>query len=167
MKWKQKLAECNLTEETISAGLRSKIKDYYTIVEGIEEVEQSIKNPSINDDVDDLQDELEDLQTAMENADKQLIRAIEIYDKNKEKYAELSKNLGKGRPRKNPIVEAPKVVAQSVAAAPQQEVVKPIVEVAQGTVVEKEEKKSSWKWLLAIAVVGGLTLGVVNLSKRE
>jgi hypothetical protein len=23
------------------------------------------------------------------------------------------------------------------------------------------------KWLLAIAVVGGLTLGVVNLSKRE
>jgi len=166
MKWKQKLAECNLTEETISAGLRSKIKDYYTIVGGIEEVEQSIKNPSINDDVDDLQDELEDLQTAMENADKQLIRAIEIYDKNKEMYAELSKNLGKGRPKKNPIVEAPKVVSQSVAA-PQQAVVKPIVQAAQGTVVEKEEKKSSWKWLLAVAVVGGLTLGIVNLSKRE
>jgi chromosome segregation ATPase len=162
MKWKQKLAECNLTEETISAGLKSKIKDYYTIVEGIEEIEQSIQNPSLNDDVDDLQEELEDLQTAIENADKQLIRAIEIYDKNKEKYAELSKNLGKGRPRKNPIVEAPKSVA-----APQQGVVKPIVQAAQGTVVAQEEKKSSWKWLLAIAVVGGLTLGVVNLSKRD
>jgi chromosome segregation ATPase len=162
MKWKQKLAECNLTEETISAGLKSKIKDYYTIVEGIEEIEQSIQNPSLNDDVDDLKEELEDLQTAIENADKQLIRAIEIYDKNKEKYAELSKNLGKGRPRKNPIVEAPKSVA-----APQQAVVKPIVQAAQGTVVEKQEKKSSWKWLLAIAVVGGLTLGVVNLSKRD
>lgn len=166
MKWKQKLAECNLTEETISAGLRSKIKDYYTIVEGIEEIEQSIQNPSLNDDVDDLQEELEDLQTAIENADKQLIRAIEIYDKNKEKYAELSKNLGKGRPRKNPIVEAPKVVAQT-NAAPQQPIAKPIVEAAQGTVVPQEEKKSSWKWLLAIAVVGGLTLGLVNLSKNE
>ena len=166
MKWKQKLAECNLTEETISAGLKSKIKDYYTIVEGIEEIEQSIQNPSLNDDVDDLQEEIEDLQTAIENADKQLIRAIEIYDKNKEKYAELSKNLGKGRPRKNPIVEAPKVVAQTVAA-PQQATIKPIVQAAKVNVVEKEEKKSSLKWLLAIAVVGGLTLGVVNLSKRE
>ena len=81
MKWKQKLAECNLTEETISAGLKSKIKDFYTLVEGIEEVEQSIQNPSLNDDVEELQEELEDLETAMENADKQLIRAIEIYDK--------------------------------------------------------------------------------------
>lgn len=162
MKWKQKLAECNLTEETISAGLRSKIKDFYTLVEGIEEVEQSIQNPSLNDDVEELQEELEDLETAMENADKQLIRAIEIYDKNKEKYAELSKNLGKGRPRKNPIVEAPKAVA-----ATQQAVVKPIVQAAQGIVVPQEEKKSSWKWLLAIAVVGGLTLGIVNLSKSE
>ena len=167
MKWKQKLAECNLTEETISAGLRSKIKDFYTLVEGIEEVEQSLQNPSMNDDVDDLQDELDNLQNAMQNADKQLIRAIEIYDKNKEKYAELSKNLGKGRPRKNPIVEAPKAVAQSIEAAPQQPIVKPIVEAAQGVVVEQEEKKSSWKWLLAIAVVGGLTLGLVNLSKNE
>ena len=162
MKWKQKLAECNLTEETISAGLKSKIKDFYTLVEGIEEVEQSIQNPSLNDDVEELQEELEDLETAMENADKQLIRAIEIYDKNKEKYAELSKNLGKGRPRKNPIVEAPKAVA-----ATQQAVVKPIVQAAQGIVVPQEEKKSSWKWLLAIAVVGGLTLGIVNLSKSE
>ena len=162
MKWKQKLAECNLTEETISAGLRSKIKDFYTLVEGIEEVEQSIQNPSLNDDVEELQEELEDLETAMENADKQLIRAIEIYDKNKEMYAELSKNLGKGRPRKNPIVEAPKAVA-----ATQQAVVKPIVQAAQGIVVPQEEKKSSWKWLLAIAVVGGLTLGIVNLSKSE
>jgi septal ring factor EnvC (AmiA/AmiB activator) len=166
MKWKQKLAEYNLTEETISAGLRSKIKDYYTIVEAIEEVEQLIEKPSLNDNIDDLREELDDLQTSIENADKQLIRAIEIYDKNKEMYAELAKNLGKGRPRKNPIVEAPKVVAQTVAA-PQQEVVKPIVQAAQGTVVAQEEKKSSWKWLLAIAVVGGLTLGIVNLSKRE
>ena len=166
MKWKQKLAECNLTEETISAGLRSKIKDFYTLVEGIEEVEQSIQNPSLNDDVEELQEELDDLETAMENADKQLIRAIEIYDKNKEKYAELSKNLGKGRPRKNPIVEAPKAVAQTVSAA-QQSVVKPIVQAAQGSIVGQEEKKSSWKWLLAIAVVGGLTFGLVNLSKSE
>lgn len=166
MKWKQKLAECNLTEETISAGLRSKIKDYYTIVEGIEEVEQLIEKPSLNDNIDDLREELDDLQTSLVNADKQLIRAIEIYDKNKEMYAELQKNLGKGRPKKNPIVEAPKVVSQSVQA-PQQTIVKPIVQAAQGVVVEQEEKKSSWKWLLAIAVVGGLTLGIVNLSKRE
>ena len=166
MKWKQKLAECNLTEETISAGLRSKIKDYYTIVEGIEEVEQLIEKPSLNDNIDDLREELDDLQTSLVNADKQLIRAIEIYDKNKEMYAELQKNLGKGRPKKNPIVEAPKVVSQSVQT-PQQPIAKPIVQAAQGTVVPQEEKKSSWKWLLAIAVVGGLTLGLVNLSKRE
>lgn len=166
MKWQEKLAECNLTEETVSQGLRLKIKDFRTLESGANDLIQSINNPQMNDDVDDLNSDLDDINEAMDASNKQLIRAIEIYDKNKEKYAELSKNLGRGRPRKNPIEEAPKTVTQTTVE-PQQAVVKPIVQAAQGVVVEKEEKKSSWKWLLAIAVVGGLTLGIVNLSKSE
>lgn len=101
MKWKQQMQDFGLTEETVSIGLRNKIKDYYALVEGIEGLKESIENPSINDDVDDLQSDLESLEEAVENADRQLVKALEVYDRNKEKYAELSKNLGKGRPKKN------------------------------------------------------------------
>ena len=99
MKWKQALANFGLTEETISIGLRNKIKDHYSIQEGIDELRATIANPSINDDVDELQDDLNDLLEAIEVSDDKLVRAIEVFDKNKDKYAEMAKKLGKDKRR--------------------------------------------------------------------
>jgi len=97
------MEELGLTEQTVSHGLRTKIKDYYTLLDGIEEVKDSLSNPDINDDVDELESDLEELEKAVEDSDRMLVKAVEVFDKNKDKYAEMSKNLGKGRPRKNPI----------------------------------------------------------------
>ena len=159
MTWREKLAECGLTQETVSNGLRSKIKDFLTLEQGYSDVRNSIDNPDMNDDVDELESDLEDIQEAMDSANKQLIRAIEIYDKNKEKYAELSKNLGKGRPRK--VTEEPK--PNNVSS--QQPTPQPTQQAANGAVVEK--KKSSIGWLFFAGFAAVVTIGAVNLFKER
>jgi predicted nuclease with TOPRIM domain len=161
MTWREKLAECGLTQETVSNGLRSKIKDFLTLEQGYSEVQNSIDNPDMNDDVDELESDLEDIQTAMDSANKQLIRAIEIYDKNKEKYAELSKNLGKGRPRKDAVKQEP--TPNNVSS--QQQTQQPTQQAANGVVVEK--KKSSIGWLFFAGFAAVVTIGAVNLFKER
>lgn len=143
MKWKQTLANFGLTEETISIGLRNKIKDHYSIQEGIDELKQSIANPSINDDVEELQEDLNDLIDALEVSDEKLVRAIEVFDKNKEKYAEMSKNLGKGRPRKDgtpPQPRQPQVAQPQAQPQPQPQVAQP--QVQQQSKTEEEKRKA-------------------------
>ena len=93
MKWKQKLDEVGLTEQTASQGIRNKILDYNTIEDGIEELKNSIKEPTLNDDVDSLKKDLEDLTEALESQDDVLVKAITLFDKNKEHYAKLQDNL--------------------------------------------------------------------------
>jgi hypothetical protein len=159
MTWREKLAECGLTQETVSNGLRSKIKDFLTLEQGYSDVRNSIDNPSMNDDVEELESDLEDIQSAMDSANKQLIRAIEIYDKNKEKYAELSKNLGKGRPRK--VTEEP----TPTPVSSQQPTPQPTQQAANGAVVEK--KKSSIGWLFFAGFAAVVTIGAVNLFKEK
>jgi len=159
MTWREKLAECGLTQETVSNGLRSKIKDFLTLEQGYSEVQNSIDNPDMNDDVDELESDLEDIQEAMDSANKQLIRAIEIYDKNKETYAELSKNLGKGRPRKVTQEPTPNNVSS------QQQTQQPTQQAANGVVVEK--KKSSIGWLFFAGFAAVVTIGAVNLFKEK
>jgi hypothetical protein len=161
MKWKQALANFGLTEETISIGLRNKIKDHYSIQEGIDELRATIANPSINDDVDELQDDLNDLLEAIEVSDDKLVRAIEVFDKNKDKYAEMAKKLGKGRPRKDGTPPQPR---QPQVAQPQPQVAQP--QVAQPK-VEEEKKKSSFGWIAFAVVAGVLTLGAVNVFRNN
>jgi hypothetical protein len=170
MKWKQVLSQCNLTEDNISIGLKTKIRDYYTIVEGIEELKNQIANPSINDDVDDLQEDLADLEESIIIADNKLCRAIEVYDKNKEKYAELSKNLGKGRPRKDGLPPQPKQQAQPQPQPTPQEQPKQVVQSGVETYkveVEGEKKKSSFGILGTILIVGVSALIGVNLLRNR
>jgi predicted nuclease with TOPRIM domain len=167
MKWKNELQQCGLTEETISHGLRNKIKDYYQMVEGINELKDSIENPSINDDVEELQTELEDLQDDLLTFDNNLVRAIQVFDKNKERYAQLSKNIGKGRPRKD---GQPAQVKQNQIAEPNV-VTKPTLQVQTQTgstqinTKETEEKKKTNWWLFAGAVVlAGVTFGLYKMK---
>ena len=179
MKWKQKLEECGLTEETISQGLRTKIKDFYEIIDGIEECKKSLENPSINDDVDELRSDLEGLEESLDDADLKLVRAIEVYDRNKEKYAQISKNLSNGRPRKDGTPNAPK---QQIPTQTQgQQAPKPQVAQQGGQtnelpitpteeVANNEVKKGSglgWKIFVGVLAVATLGVAIKMFKNRE
>ena len=161
MKWKQTLEGFGLTEETVSQGIRNKIKDYYTIVDGIEELEKSIENPTLNDDVDELQNDLEELKDALEEQDKVLVKAVTMFDKNKEHYAKLSQNLvGRGRPKKD---AQPNVAQPTTQTNAQPNVQNVAGNVTQGD--EKPKKTNIALWVVGI-VIGGL-IGVNILKNRE
>jgi SMC interacting uncharacterized protein involved in chromosome segregation len=164
MKWKETLDGFGLTEETVSQGIRNKIKDYYTIVDGIEELEKSIENPTLNDDVDELKNDLEELQEALEEQDKVLVKAVTMFDKNKEHYANLSKNLvGRGRPKKDAQQQTQPNVAQTTTQTKAQ----PNVQNVAGNVTQEEKPKKTniALWIVGI-VIGGL-IGVNILKNRE
>jgi hypothetical protein len=154
------MEELGLTEQTVSHGLRTKIKDYYTLLDGIEEVKNSLSNPDINDDVDELESDLEELEKAVEDSDRMLVKAVEVFDKNKDKYAEMSKNLGKGRPRKNPIPTP--ALAPTPTPAPT-----PAPAPAPKTDGEEPKKKSSTGWFIFALVVGVATIGAVNIMNKD
>jgi hypothetical protein len=162
MKWKSEMEKLGLTNETISVGLRNKIKDYYDMVEGIKELKDSIANPTLNDDVDELQEELADLQDALESYDNQLVKAVHTFDKNKEKYAELSKNLGKGRPRKDGQPAQPKQVVSNPTPTPtptSTPTPNP-TPTSNGDNKDGEKKKTNW-WLFGGAILlAGITFGL-------
>jgi cell division septation protein DedD len=171
IKWKQRMNELGLTEQTVSHGLRAKIKDFNTLLEGIEEVKESIANPDINDNVDELESDLEDLEKAVESSDRMLVNAVEVFDRNKEKYAELSKNLGKGRPRKNPAPTPTPTPTPTPAPTPTPTPTPapaptPTPKAAE-VVLDEPKKKSSTGWFIFALVVGVATLGAVSLSNRD
>ena len=57
MKWKQTLADYNLTEETNSHGLKKKIKEYQWLEVGINELKNTINDESTpEDDLEELQE---------------------------------------------------------------------------------------------------------------
>jgi chromosome segregation ATPase len=159
MKWKNELDQCGLTEDNVSVGLKNKIKDYYSMVDGIEELKESIDNPTINDDVDELQEQLEDLEEALEDYDNKLVKAVQLYDKNKERYAELSKNLGKGRPRKDGLPPQTKQVVAQTTPTPTT-----TKETHKAIVVEEggKDDNKSLGWILGTIALGVVTFGLWN-----
>jgi len=164
MKWKQTLDGFGLTEQTVSQGIRNKIKDYYTIVDGIEELEKSIENPTLNDDVDELKNDLEELQEALEEQDKVLVKAVTMFDKNKEHYAKLSQNLvGRGRPKKDAQQQPQPNVAQTTTQTKAQ----PNVQNVAGNVTQEEKPKKTNIALWVVGIVIGGLIGVNILKNRE
>jgi len=164
MKWKQTLDGFGLTEETVSQGIRNKIKDYYTIVDGIEELEKSIENPTLNDDVDEMESTLEDLRNALEEQEKVLDRAIKMFDKNKDHYANLSKNLvGRGRPKKDAQQQTQPNVAQTTTQTKAQ----PNVQNVAGNVTQEQKPKKTNIALWVVGIVIGGLIGVNILKNRE
>lgn len=175
MKWKQELSKFGLTEESVSHGLRNKFKDYYKIQEAIDELENQLNdNSTSEEEIEEIQDDLRELNDALELSDLKLVKAIEVYDKNKERYAEMSKHLGKGRPRKNPLptpkpqpqTQTQTQVAQSgtqtQTQVPQNIPITPTEEVPN----EEKKKKSGIGWIIGAVVIGALTLGAVNAFKN-
>ena len=175
MKWKKEMQTRNLDENNVSQGLKTKIKDYYELEEGIKGLKEAIDNPSINDDVEELQADLEELQEALEVADRKLVDAVILFDKNKEKYAEKVQKMKEGREKKKAGNGEPKKEASAPAQSqpqPQVQVRQPQVqnnEPAKTEEKEGEKKKSNiGNWIFGLAIAG-LTLGLATqyLKNRD
>lgn len=168
MKWKSKLDEVGLTEQTASQGIRTKIADYNTINDGINEVNELIANPSVNDDVEELKSDLIDLTDALEQQDKVIVKAITLFDKNKEHYSNLQKNLAEKRSQK-----AGNTAVSNATPTPAKKVENNIpikeepVVASVGGVVKEEKKKDSWSWVLLGGLALVVTLGAVNIFNKE
>jgi hypothetical protein len=164
MKWKQKLAECGLNEQNISHGLKKKIGNYYVLQEGYDELNNIINDPNSNEnEIDEAREDLQDVSDSLERADLELVKSIELYNKNKDLYAELGKNLKKGRPRKNPI--EPQAQNQTPTPTPQPNPT-PLEQPNNNQVDSQEpKKKSSFGWIAFGLLAGVVTLGAVNLLK--
>jgi len=155
MKWKAKLSELGLTEETISHGLRAKIKDYHIIENGIVKLESDMREGKYNDsDMDLAKHDLEELKTDLVDYDNSLVKAIETFDKNKDRYAANAKNL------KNVKKATPKV---ENTPTPKKE----DVPLTQTEEVKDEKKGNSFGWVLFAVFAGVITLGAVNILKNR
>lgn len=163
MKWKQKMSELGLTEETISHGLRAKIKDYYVIQKGIDKIKSDLQEGRINqDDIEDFENDLEELQKDLEDYDETVVKALIFFDKNKEKYANMQKNLKPNRGKKaeasnqnsTPTPTPTQTKKEELPYTPTEEV--------------KEEKKGSGLgWLLFGLAAAVVTFGAVNIMKNR
>ena len=157
MKWQNEMESLGLNDSNISVGLKNKIKDYNDIVKYIKELKETIENPSVNDNVDELQSTLVDMEEALETADDKLVRAIQLYHKNKDKYAEMSKHLT-GRPRKDgqPRKETQKPAPALVPVEPPVKT----APVQEEKVEEGEKKKTNW-WLFGgVILLSAITFGL-------
>jgi len=160
MKWKAKLSELGLTEETISHGLRSKIKDYHIIEKGIEKIKSDLQQGKYNEsDMDLAKHDLQELQTDLLDYDDALVKAIETFDKNKDRYAANAKNL-KNVKKGTPKVET--TPTPTPTPTPNKEV--PLTPTEE---VKEEKKGNSFGWVLFAVFAGVLTLGAVNILKNR
>ena len=181
MKWKNRMAELGLNDSNISAGLKKKISTYYTIQNGLAQAQQALQNAGDDDDVEDLQDDVTELEDALEAADDKLVRDVDIFDKNKERYVEMAKHLGKGRPRKNPLpAPAPQpkpaptptptptpTPAPQPTPTPAPQPTPTPTPTPTPKPKDDDKKSSGFGFVLAAIVVGVITFGAVQLSKNR
>ena len=161
MKWKQRMSELGLTEETSSHGIRAKIKDYYSIAKTIDELNEALGDDDLSDeDKENFEADLEDLKENLVNQDRLIIKALEDYDKNKERYSKAAQNL---KPKTKKTAEVT-VNQQPAQAKPQST---PAPEPVKAEVVEPEKKKSGYGWLVFAVLAGVVTLGAVNVLRNR
>lgn len=165
MKWKQQLEACGLTEATVSQGLRNKIRDVKDVESQLAQMKATLKNPSVNDDVDELEEAIGNATEDLKDLDNELVAAIKKFNDNKDKYAELAKKMKEGREKKKAGANKPQAAEQKPAQQ-QTQVAKPEIPLTPTEEIKKDEKKkTNWGWV-AFAVIGGiLTLGAVNFFK--
>jgi hypothetical protein len=126
----------------------------------MEEARQSLEDASEDDDIDELTDDVNELEEAVEIADNNLAKGMEVFFKNKDRYAEMSKHLSKGRPRKDGQPSVPKVATPTPTPTP-------TPQVASSGVVVEQKKKSSTSWILLGGLALVVTLGAVNIFKNN
>jgi uncharacterized coiled-coil protein SlyX len=94
-KFEKKLTELNLTEKTISHGLRAKIADYRKSEGLLKDIKQRLKSGDYEeeDEKEELKEQFSNLEGALDGLDEEIIRHLIKFDKNKDKYAQMGEKL--------------------------------------------------------------------------
>jgi hypothetical protein len=167
MKWKKELQTLNLSQEQLSVSLKNKIKDYESIAEGIEELQSRIANPTLNDDVDEMNVDLEELIEGLEIADRKLVSDIQKFDRNKEKYAMLTDKMKQGREAKAKAKTQGSQTPPPPKQAPQVQTNVVQTDTPEPNSTKEEKKGGGFGWIAFAVLAGIVTLGAVNLMKRN
>jgi hypothetical protein len=169
MKWKNEMSSRGLNETNVSQGLKTKIKDFYELEEGIKSLKEAIDYPSVNDDVEELKADLEELEEAKIELDRKLVDAIIFFDKNKEKYAEKVQKMKEGREKKKGIATSTADKKEEVKQQPTATATPSVQQMPKEESKEGEKKKSNiGNWIFGLAIAG-LTLGLATqyLKNRD
>lgn len=166
MLWKEKLNQLGFTEETAPNMVKKAIKELRSFEKGLESVNAKLSKGGLSERrVAELEEEAETYRSAIEGQDGVICRKIEVWDKNKEKYAELGKRLSPKK--KQSSNEPPEITPPS---APPVEVivdtppVEPQNPPANEVVVEKKSKAGTVALFL---ILGVLSFGAYNYLKNE
>jgi hypothetical protein len=158
-KFQEKLAELNLSEDALSKRIKDNINAFRKLDEAINGVKESIGETQDENEKEDLESELEELVQSLDEVDNKLVTDIIKFDKNKEHYAKLSKNLNKGGG--TPKATTPKATSTTPTPTPT-----PTPNQTPNNDAPPK-KKSSWGWVALGLVVLVATAGAVNVMNKR
>jgi cell division septation protein DedD len=158
-KFQEKLAELNLSEDALSKRIRDNINAFRKLDEAINGVKESIGETQDESEKEDLESELEELVQSLDEVDNKLVTDIIKFDKNKEHYAKLSKNLNKGG-------GTPKATTPKATSTPKATTPTPTPTPTPNNDASPK-KKSNWGWVALGLVVLVATAGAVNVMNKR
>jgi outer membrane biosynthesis protein TonB len=120
-KFEKKLKELGLTEEKVSNGLRKKIASFRENESILDEISSRLKSPDFSEEEKEkIKEDYNSLESVLDEWDTNLVNDVIKFDRNKDKYAEMGKNL-KPRQKKNATGTKQDEPAPAPAPAPQPE----------------------------------------------
>lgn len=163
MKWKSKMQTLGLDESSLSVRIKKNIKDYYSLIEGLNEAKAEINNDNLSqEEVDSAQDTIDELTNAVSIADNNLANDIEKYHKNKDLYDKRTSYLNNSAKKTSNAPAQTQTAKSGIAVAG----VTATNTKPQSTAPQGEVKKSGLgKWLLGgvlVVLTGGAILNYMK-----
>ena len=159
MKWKKHMESLGLNESNISQGIKTKIKDYNEIVDGISQLKETIADPDLNDDVNELNETLTDLNESLDIADRDLVEALDKFAKLKDTYAERGRKMAEGRAKKKEGQSSPESKPTPKPAEPPVNT-KPVPAKTEEREEVKEAGSGNWGLFLGTLALAIITFGI-------
>ncbi len=158
MSWKEKLNQLGFTEETAPNMVKKAIKELRSFEKGLEITEAKLSKGGLSEKkTAELEEEAETYRSAIESQNEVVSRKIDVWDRNKEKYAELGKRLTPKKkqgssepPQETPPVETPAQTPMETPAA-----------------TPPVEKKSKAGAVALFLILGVLSFGAYNYLKND
>lgn len=164
MNWKQKLEELGMTEQSLSASIKKKIKEHNEIIEALKEASNDLRNAGDDDDTEELRVQISELKDGVEASNEQLIDSIVHYHKNKDVYKAKVERMQQAKKNKQSTQPKADTTPAVVVNQPQVQA-QPQVQGGQVDTPKDEKKSNFLAWALgaaAIVIVGVVTLGRVR-----
>lgn len=162
--WEKKLYELGISEKELPSAVKTKIKQYRTLSNGINELEDKINDAAEDEDISEINVELEEYQEALDLIDEKIEEQIDAFEsKNRDRYEAA-------QPKPKPKLELEPKPELEPEPKPQY-IPPPVPQIVQQAKVsangEKGKSNNSVGWFIFAAVAGIVTLGAVNVFKRK